>query len=201
MIKYITAKKEILRYANKHRVATSLLLTTFLHLAVLWLWPTENIGQAKLLSPANVVYLTELQIANPKIVIKVKELKIDDKKIKIVDKDKPAEKVQKNTPTTTGENFLPFFEADIQPRPLIDIRSIMSYPEQARKMNIQATVVVEIDISSTGIVMKAKIVRSAGWGFDKEVLRKIRMVKFRPAMKDDLPIAVTIQIPLAFVLN
>ncbi len=77
----------------------------------------------------------------------------------------------------------------------------MNYPEQARKMNIQATVVVEIDISSTGIVMKAKIVRSAGWGFDKEVLHKIKMVKFRPAMKDDLPIAVTVQIPLAFVLN
>ncbi len=201
MIKYQTTKKEIIDYANKHRVTTSLLITTLLHLGVLWLWPTENIDQAQLLSPANVVYLTELQIANPKIVIKVKELKIDDKKIKIVEKDNPLEKLQKSTPTANGENFLPFFEANIQPRPLIDIRSIMNYPEQARKMNIQATVVVEIDISSTGIVMKAKIVRSAGWGFDKEVLRKIIMVKFKPAIKDDLPIAVTVQIPLAFVLN
>lgn len=188
-------------FLDRYRMLSSLAMLTLLHLAVIFLWPSRSVGQGKLSPPAHVVHLTELNVALPQPVIVPDELKVDDKKIEIGKKEDPAKKQQKSTPTASGENYLPFFEADIQPRPLIDIRSIMVYPEQARRLNIQGTVVVEIDIDSKGVVRRARIVRRAGWGFDTEVLRKIRMVRFKPAMKEKEPIAVTVQIPIEFVLR
>ena len=185
---------------DRHRMASSLAVLALLHLGVLFLWPAAGLGQGSLAPPAQVVHLTDFALAAPQPVPKTEELKIDDKKIEIGKPDEP-QKTQKSTPTASGDNYLPFFEADTQPRPLIDISSLMTYPEQARRLNIQVTVVVELDISAEGEVKNVRLVRRAGWGFDEEVLHKIRLVRFRPALKDKEPIAVTVQLPIAFVLR
>ena len=201
MNRFLKFFREAALFADRHRGISSLVIIGLIHLGILFLWPSLSLGQVELSPPAQVVHLTELNVAIPQPVVKTEELKVDDKNIEIGKKDKPKEKTQKSTPTSSGENFLPFFEADLQPRPLIDIQSIMTYPEQAKRMNIQATLVVELDISSDGKVKRAKIIRKGGWGFDEEVLRKIKMIRFRPAMKDKVPIAVTVQIPLTFKLH
>jgi len=192
--------RELFLSVEQHRMIASIVVIGLLHLGLLFLWPTVIIGQANLTPPPPVVHLTEFNIAIPVQVAKTEKLKIDDRKIEISKRDKPGEKIQKSSSTSTREDFLPFFQADVQPRPLVRIESIMNYPEQARRMNVQATVVVELDIGIEGEVHRAKIVRKAGWGFDEEVLRKITMVRFRPALKDKEPIAVTVLIPLAFRL-
>ena len=193
--------RNLFELAEKHRVASSLGVIAFVHLAIIFLWPAVVVGQARLTPPAQVVHLTELNVAMPQPVVKTEELKVDDKKLDIGKKEKPKDKTQKSTPTSSGENYQPYFVADSQPRPLINIESVMTYPEQARRMNIQMTVVVELDIGTDGKVHRAVIVRKGGWGFDEEVLRKIKMVRFRPALKDKRPIAVTVQIPVAFRLR
>ncbi|MBM4777061.1 MAG: TonB-dependent receptor [Archangiaceae bacterium] len=60
------------------------------------------------------------------------------------------------------------------------------------------TVVMEIDIGPDGAVMDARVVQSAGAGFDREALAAIRQFGFTPAEVDGQPAAVRIQFSYEF---
>jgi protein TonB len=85
--------------------------------------------------------------------------------------------------------------------PLVDIQSLLAYPDRARQFNIQGRVLAELDISAHGRVLAVRIISKAGWGFDEEVMRKLRHIRFSPAIQDGLILAATVQIPVEFVLN
>jgi len=88
--------------------------------------------------------------------------------------------------------------ADTMPRPLVDIASLLKYPSVAADAKVEGTVVLELDIDISGFVVNVRIRRKAGWGFDEEAVRVLKKVRFKPAMKDKIPVAVTVILPVVF---
>lgn len=183
-------------YCDNHRLRVFFGLAVLLHLALYLCWPGGKRGSAQLSTPARVVHLMDLNVVDPSQV--QEKVEVDERSLDVIKEQRIVQDVRQAGGVS---EYFPYYSVDIQPRPLIEISSVMSYPPGARKMGIQATVVVELDISEEGMVDRIEIIRTAGWGFDEEVLRKLPKVRFRPARKQGMPVAVTVRIPIVFRLE
>jgi len=194
----------------RRRFAVSFCVIAILHLGFLFLWPDSGKGGAMAAAALpQAIHLVNLELAPEPVLPPSGDLVQDAAEIEPVDSSHhenslPPASHAEGLSADSGyseSGFLHASEADALPMPLIDIRSIMNYPEQARRMNAQGVVIAELDITHEGRVHDARLVRGAGWGFDEEVMRKIRRVRFRPALKNGKAVAITAQIPIEFILK
>ena len=96
------------------------------------------------------------------------------------------------------ENFLPFYRVD--KRPEFISKAELKYPLQAKRSQIEGTVILEVDIDSKGIVKKINIVKSAGFGFDEAAYTMIENSTFKPAETGSKPVAVRMRFTILFEL-
>jgi TonB family protein len=75
------------------------------------------------------------------------------------------------------------------------------WPQDALAEGRTGEVLLDVDVSETGEVQDARVVKSAGAEFDTAALDAIRQFRFDPAEVDGKPTAVTIQYRFAFVLR
>lgn len=75
------------------------------------------------------------------------------------------------------------------------------YPEEARRAGIEGQVVLKIRVSDKGKVVEAKVVESAGHGFDEAALKAVKNFTFSPGMKDGRPVATDITYTYSFLLD
>ena len=78
------------------------------------------------------------------------------------------------------------------------------YPPQALAERIEATVVVEIDVTTAGKVENVEVVEPSthpGYGFEDAVVRAVTGFEFEPAEVDSQPIAVRIPYKYIFALQ
>lgn len=66
------------------------------------------------------------------------------------------------------------------------------YTEAARRLEIEATVDVAVNLNEDGEVSQTEIVRWAGFDLDEEVVKTVKRMHFRPALRDNRPLAVRI---------
>ncbi len=81
--------------------------------------------------------------------------------------------------------------ADFRP-PLPYRRISPVYTELADLYKVEATVDVEVDFDETGRVLRAEIVRWAGFGLDESVEKTVRQMNWRPAAQDGKPSSVRV---------
>ena len=74
------------------------------------------------------------------------------------------------------------------------------YPEEARASALEGRVLLEVDISATGEVLRAAVTGPAGHGFDEAALEAVRQFRFTPAELDGKAAAVRISYAYDFVL-
>ncbi len=72
------------------------------------------------------------------------------------------------------------------------------YPEEAKAQGISGEVVLELDVSSEGEVLQARVVKPGGHGFDEAALGAAGKLRFSPAEIDGRPAAVTIEYRFRF---
>jgi periplasmic protein TonB len=84
------------------------------------------------------------------------------------------------------------------PRPIYDPDP--EYSEEARKAKYQGSVVLQAVISPDGRPRDLRVVRSLGMGLDDKAIQAVGKWKFEPALKDGRPVAVLVQIEVAFRL-
>ncbi len=72
------------------------------------------------------------------------------------------------------------------------------YPPDALRDNLGGTVGLELTIDESGLVLDARVVQSAGHGFDEAALRAVKGWTFEPAQQDGEAIRATIQLALPF---
>jgi TonB family protein len=72
------------------------------------------------------------------------------------------------------------------------------YPPAARARHLSGEVVLELDLSETGTVLAARVVRPAGEGFDEAALAAARTLRFSPAEIDGAAAAVTLEYRFRF---
>ena len=74
------------------------------------------------------------------------------------------------------------------------------YTEEARKAQLQGTVILFIVVDENGDPRNLKVIRSLGMGLDRKAMEAVNQWKFRPGMKDGNPVPVQATIEVNFRL-
>ena len=74
-----------------------------------------------------------------------------------------------------------------------------SYPRMGERMNMEATVVLRVRVSSRGRVLDAEpIGDEVGYGFEAEAMRAARRARFEPALRDGVPVTADTRLAVQF---
>lgn len=77
----------------------------------------------------------------------------------------------------------------------------LRYPQEARRMGVEGTVVLSFDVDEAGRVQDAVVVRGIGYGADAEALRVLRSARFHPGLQNGRPVRVACTLPFVFRLS
>jgi TonB family protein len=84
------------------------------------------------------------------------------------------------------------------PVPLINVEP--EFTEVARKARYQGIVLVSIIVDTQGMPRNPKVVRALGMGLDEKAIEAVKKYRFKPAMKDGMPVPVMINVEINFRL-
>lgn len=93
-----------------------------------------------------------------------------------------------------------FDVADLEKRPEAVNQFPPAYPPELRKAKIEGSVTLVFILSEEGRVEEPRVENSSRAEFEKPALEAIRKWRFRPGMKDGLPVRTYIRIPMRFRL-
>ena len=74
------------------------------------------------------------------------------------------------------------------------------YSQEARIMKFQGTVILQIVVSVDGVSENISVVRQLGFGLDEKAVEAVREWRFKPGMKDAVPVPVSAQVEVNFRL-
>ncbi len=77
----------------------------------------------------------------------------------------------------------------------------IQYPEAARERGIEGKVIVRFVVDEVGRVRDAQVIRGVHEALDQTVLQAVQALRFKPAQKDGLPVAVRMTLPVVFQLG
>jgi len=114
-----------------------------------------------------------------------------------------SDKVKKEeAPPKTEVEFVDY---DTPPQPIEGFEAIQQnlvYPEADKEAGHEGTVYVQAFIDENGEVTKVVVKESPGWeSMDKVAVDAIKQTKFKPALKNEKPVAVYITVPVKFKLE
>lgn len=75
------------------------------------------------------------------------------------------------------------------------------YPEEARRLGIEGSVVLLLEIDENGRVVSARPLKPRGYGLDEEAIKAAYKLRFAPAMAGKVPIRVKIKYTFTFLLE
>ena len=91
--------------------------------------------------------------------------------------------------------------AAVSARPSIVYRVEPTYSEEARKAKYQGVVVLSAIVRKDGTIEILKVVRGLGLGLDENAIQALKQWKFRPGMKNGVPVDVALNIEVNFSLR
>lgn len=112
----------------------------------------------------------------------------------------PAEK--RGETEELEENF--FVVVEEMPKLVGGIGSLqekITYPENAKKANIEGLVIIQFIVNEKGEVEKPQVIRGIGGGCDEEAIRVIKTAKFMPGKQRGVPVRVQYSVPIFFKLK
>ena len=110
------------------------------------------------------------------------------------DKEKIRDDDAKSLPIPTEEYIV-----TKMPRLLKEAR--VPYPAEAKKKNIQGSVLLELYIDAQGKVREAKVIQSPDLSLEKAALEAATRLEFTPAKVGDVAVPVRIRVPYRFELD
>lgn len=75
------------------------------------------------------------------------------------------------------------------------------YTEEARRRRIEGEVVLEVIVLADGSIGDIQVVRSLGYGLDEAAVRAMREWQFVPARRQEVPVAVFVEVAMEFRLR
>lgn len=102
----------------------------------------------------------------------------------------PQEVVVSQVPSIKARDIVPIQDVDVPPQLIMG--NPPAYPESVRRFRIAGTVVINMLISETGDVIDARTVRGIKDypAFERAAESAVRKWRFRPAIKDGVPVKV-----------
>jgi TonB family protein len=117
----------------------------------------------------------------------------------IADPQATPEPIAPSAPTEEQETFISSSECDSPPVPTAAIEPV--YPDFAKTGHIEGKVILELDIDSQGNVVDIRVLKSAHPSLKEAAIQAVRGIRFQPAVKDGLAVAVTMRYPFTFSLT
>lgn len=75
------------------------------------------------------------------------------------------------------------------------------FPDFEKKMKIQGTVVLDVEVLANGNVGAIEVVKSVSKGLDEAAISAMRQTKFQPAKSNGKAVAVWMRYPISFTLT
>jgi TonB family protein len=85
-------------------------------------------------------------------------------------------------------------------RPTITYREKAKYTEEARQMNVQGTVTLSAVFGADGQLRDIRVVRGLPAGLTEKAIEAARNIRFRPAVKNGVPVATRMTLEFNFAL-
>ena len=99
-------------------------------------------------------------------------------------------------------DYLPQSRITELPRlPTKELVNRIRYPEKAKKLGLQATVILDLFIDQTGFVRKVEVFRDPGHGFAEAAVQAFLGLETVPAKVAGRPAAVKFRYPVRFTLQ
>ena len=127
------------------------------------------------------------------IAIPIGETMIGDPKLRKGDSDKFV-KPSENTDVAANIDAI-----SSMPKLIKEVKP--SYPAEARRLGIEGSVVLLLEIDEEGNVVSAKLVKKMGYGMDEEALKAAYQLKFKPAYAGKTPVRAKIKYTFTFILE
>ena len=86
----------------------------------------------------------------------------------------------------------------------VPIRQVKAdYTQEAQAQRIEGTVTLDAVVGADGEVRDVKVAKSLDsvFGLDREAVKALKDLKFRPGMKDDKAVAVQVAVQMTFTLK
>jgi protein TonB len=100
-------------------------------------------------------------------------------------------------PATGNDEIFQVAEGGIT-APRIVSRVAPTYPEEVRKAKIGGTVVLFVEITTSGTVTNVVVLQGLGKGLDESAVSAMKQWKFAPATKDGRPVAVMMTVEMNY---
>ncbi len=94
-----------------------------------------------------------------------------------------------------------FVEVSEEPKPLLDMMSLIKYPLEARQRGLEGEVMVEMLISKDGKVERVEVSNATDKLFADEAIRAAMLMKFTPAKLTGEPVRIWFTQQVKFKLN
>jgi len=104
-----------------------------------------------------------------------------------------------NTDGAYYSEYMPYYQVEEYPVPLSKIETV--FPEDARRLQIEGTVILEIYIDEKGIIHKINIKKSPHEYLSTAASNAINKIRFRPAKINGKPCAVIASYTLRYRLE
>lgn len=86
--------------------------------------------------------------------------------------------------------YMPAYQVDSQPEVAAEFKA--QYPEEARRAEIEGSVLLKVTIDTEGRVVDVKVIRGVGYGLDQAAVDALKRFKFKPAVKSGEAVSTTI---------
>ncbi len=100
-----------------------------------------------------------------------------------------------------GPEGAPLLESAVSRGARLVSRAGVQYPAEARAAEVEATVALEIVVDRSGSVTEARVVKTAGYGFDAAAVAAVRQYRFAPAERGGQPVSVRMRWTVDFRLH
>ena len=149
-------------------------------------------NQLRALAVVPVIALALLAFANPTTETATVQNNVDQQGTKTSNQDKKVYKSVEQMPQFPGGEY----------ELMKYLQSVIKYPENAAKNNIQGRVIAQFVIDENGEIGEIKVLRSVDEELDAEAVRVIKSLpKFIPGRQDGKAVAVWYTLPISFKLQ
>jgi protein TonB len=84
--------------------------------------------------------------------------------------------------------------------PVVVFQVLPAYSEQMIKLGIEGKATIEFFVQADGTVRAAKIVSQTGGSFGMNAVECVKQWKFRPALRDGVPVGIRMTVPIVFTV-
>ena len=84
---------------------------------------------------------------------------------------------------------------------LKNLMQSIQYPEMAKRAGVEGRVIVQFIVDEQGNVTNPQVLQGKGAGLDKEAIRVVQQLKFKPGQQRGQPVKVKMALPINFQLN